>query len=250
MRIAVAGGTGTVGRAVVAELARTGHESVVLASSTGVDLTTGAGLDTALDGVDAVIDVSNTAAWTREASETFFTAVAEHLLAACTRAGVRHLVALSIVGADVVDLDYYFGKRRQEALVSAGPIPWTILHATQFFDFAAQLLQGATGPVVEVPPMLAQPVSTADVAARLVELATGPAAQGVTLPIAGPDRLTVAEMARQVVARRGEDIEIRVQDVPGRMGELMAGGALVPSGEFTVGERTFAEYLAALSPRS
>ena len=249
MKIAVAGGTGTVGRAVVAELARTGHESVVLASSTGVDLTIGAGLDAALHGVDAVIDVSNTAAWTREASETFFTAVAEHLLAAGTRAGVRHLVALSIVGADLVDLDYYFGKRRQEALVSAAPIPWTILHATQFFDFAAQLLQGATGPVVEVPPMLAQPVSTADVGARLVELATGPA-QGVTLPIAGPDRLTVAEMARQVVARRGEDIEIRVQDVPGRMGELMAGGALVPSGEFTVGERTFAEYLAALTPRS
>jgi uncharacterized protein YbjT (DUF2867 family) len=247
MRIAVAGGTGTVGRAVVAELAGTGHESVVLARSTGVELTTGAGLDEALQGVDAVIDVSNAAAWTREASEQFFTAVAKHLLDGCVRAGVRHLVALSIVGADVVDLDYYFGKRRQEALVSAGPVPWTIVHATQFFDFAAQLLHSASGPVAEVPPMLSQPVATADVAARLVELAVGPA-QGVTRPIAGPDQLTVAEMARQVVARRGEDIEVHVQEVPGRMGELMASGALVPSGEFTVGERTFAEYLETLAP--
>jgi len=247
MRIAVAGGTGTVGRAVVAELARTGHESVVLTQSTGVDLTTGAGLDAALVGVSAVIDVSNAAVWTRAASEEFFGAVAEHLLDACSRAGVGHLVVLSIVGADVVDLDYYWGKRRQEAVVSAGPVPWTVLHATQFHDFAAQVLGGATGPVAQVPPMLSQPVGTADVAARLVELALGPA-QGVTVPIAGPHRLTVAEMARRVVERRGDDLRVEVQEVPGRLGELMAGGALVPSGEHTVGERTFAEYLQTLTP--
>lgn len=234
-----------MGRAVVAELDRAGHESVVLAPSTGVDLTTGAGLDAALEGVQAVIDVANSPVWTRSASEEFFTAVAEHLLEGCVRAGVGHLVVLSIVGADVVDLDYYFGKRRQEALVSAGPVPWTILHATQFFDFAAQVLRGADGPVVEVAPMLSQPVATADLAARLVELATGPA-QGVTVPIAGPDRMTLADMARQVLARRGEDVEVRVQDVPGRTGELMAGGALVPAGEFTVGKHTFAEYLDTL----
>ena len=130
MRIAVAGGTGTVGRAVVAELARTGHESVVLAPSTGVDLTTGAGLAGALEGVDAVIDVSNAAVWTREASESFFTAVTEHLLEACVADGVRHLVVLSIVGADVVDLDYYYGKRRQEELVQAGKAALALnLHA-------------------------------------------------------------------------------------------------------------------------
>ncbi len=245
MRIAVAGGTGTVGKAVVAELARTGHESVVLAPSTGVDLTTGAGMDAALEGVEAVVDVSNAAVWTREASEQFFTAVTEHLLAGCARAGVGHLVVLSIVGADVVDLDYYFGKRRQEELVSAGPVPWTILHATQFFDFAAQVLSRAEGRVAEVPPILAQPVSTTDLAARLVELAVGPA-QGVATPIAGPDRMTVADMARQVVARRGLDVEVRVQDVPGRVGELMAAGALAPDGEYTVGKHTFAEYLDTL----
>ena len=246
MRIAVAGGTGTVGRAVVAEVERTGHASVVLAPSTGVDLTTGAGLDDALAGVDAVIDVSNAAVWTREASESFFTAVTEHLLDACVRAGVRHLVVLSIVGADVVDLDYYSGKRRQEALVAAGPVPWTILHATQFFDFAAQVLRDQSGPVAEVPPMLSQPVATADVAERLVELATGPA-QGVAVPIAGPERMTVADMARAVLARRGQDVEVRVQEVPGRTGELMAGGALTPAGEHTVGKHTFAEYLADLT---
>ncbi|WP_369137036.1 SDR family oxidoreductase [Modestobacter versicolor] len=247
MRIAVAGGTGTVGRAVVAEVARTGHESVVLAPSTGVDLTTGTGLDDALQGVDAVIDVSNAAVWTREASEAFFTSVAEHLLDACRRAGVGHLVVLSIVGADVVDLDYYYGKRRQEQLVAAGPVPWTVLRATQFFDFAAQVLRPQSGPVAEVPPMLSQPVATADLAARLVELATGPA-QGVTVPIAGPERMTVAEMARRVLDRRGEDVEVRVQEVPGRTGELMAGGALTPAGEATIGVHTFAEYLETLAP--
>ena len=118
--IAVAGGTGLVGRMVVEEVRRAGATPVVVARSAGVDLTTGAGLDAALGGVDAVIDASNVETMSAKVSVGFFEAATTHLLAAGERAGVRHHVALSIVGCDRVDLPYYLGKRRQEELVSAG----------------------------------------------------------------------------------------------------------------------------------
>ncbi|MEV8435954.1 NAD(P)H-binding protein [Actinosynnema sp. NPDC051121] len=185
MRIAVVGGTGAAGRRVVEEVTRTGHEPVVLSRATGVDLLSGAGLDAAPAGAEAVVDVSNPPDWRRpDGLERFFTEGTWHLLEASARTGARHLVVLSIVGSDVVDPDYYAGKRRQEALVAAGPVPWTVLRATQFFEFAAQVLAGATGPVALVPPMLSQPVSTADVAARLVESAVG-APHGLADPAAG-----------------------------------------------------------------
>ncbi|QFZ19394.1 SDR family oxidoreductase [Saccharothrix syringae] len=239
MKIAVAGGTGVVGRKVVEAVGAAGHEAVVIGRSTGVDLITGAGLDEALAGCGAVVDVSNAAVWTREEAERFFGTVTTNLLAAAGRAGVRHLVVLSIVGADVVDLDYYFGKRRQEELVAAGDVPWTVLRATQFFEFAGQVLAQASGPVAQVPPMLSQPVSTEDVAARLVELAAGEP-RGFVPPIAGPERLRLVDMARQVVARRGDDL--RVEELAeGPAG--LATGALTPQGEYTEGRRTFADYL-------
>ncbi len=245
MKVAVVGGTGAVGRRVVEEVTRTGHEPVVLSRSGGVDLLTGAGLDAALAGAEAVIDVSNPANWRRtEEVERFFTVGTGHLLEASARAGVRHLVVLSIVGSDVVDLDYYLGKRRQEALVTAGPVPWTVLRATQFFEFASQVLAGATGPVAQVPPMLSQPVSTSDVAARLVELAVGEP-QGVTAPIAGPERIRLVDMARRFVARRGDAVEVE------EAGEGPAGlstGALCPRGGYVQGRETFAEYLDTVRP--
>ncbi|TQM85107.1 uncharacterized protein YbjT (DUF2867 family) [Saccharothrix saharensis] len=240
MKIAVAGGTGAAGRRVVDQVRRTGHEPVVLSRAGGVDLLTGAGLAGALAGAEAVIDVTNPPDWrSREVVERFFTEGTGHLVEASARAGVRHLVVLSIVGSDVVDLDYYLGKRRQEAVVAAGSVPWTVLRATQFFEFAEQVLAGATGPVAQVPPMLSQPVSTADVAARLVELAVGEP-RGLALPIAGPERMRVVDMARRFVARRGDDL--RVEEA----GEGPAGlstGALCPAGEYTEGEETFADYL-------
>ncbi|MDU0294100.1 SDR family oxidoreductase [Saccharothrix longispora] len=244
MRIAVAGGTGVVGRKVVEEVARAGHEAVVLSRAGGVDLTTGAGLDAALTGCEAVIDVSNTAVWTREEAERFFGDVTTHLLDASARAGVRHLVVLSIVGADEVDLDYYYGKRRQEELVTAGPVPWTVLRATQFFEFAAQTLANAEGPVARVPAMLSQPVSTVEVAARLVGLAEG-GPQGFATPIAGPERITLADMARRLVARRGD--ALTVEEVGGGPDGLATGG-LVPRGEYLEGERTFDGYLDSVRP--
>ncbi|MFD1147712.1 SDR family oxidoreductase [Saccharothrix hoggarensis] len=244
MKVAVAGGTGVAGRRVVEELMRTGHQEVVLSRSWGVDLTTGEGLDAALTGCEAVIDVSSPSEWGREAAERFFTDVTGHLLDASARAGVGHLVVLSIVGADVVDVDHYFGKRRQEALVAAGPVPWTVLRATQFFEFPSQVLAGASGPVARVPPMLSQPVSTAEVAARLVELAVGEP-QGHAAPIAGPERFRLVDMAREVVARRGDDLVVEEADErPAGLGT----GGLCPRGEYTEGKETFAEYLRSVRP--
>jgi len=145
MRIAVAGGTGVVGRRVVETLTQQGHEPVVLARSLGVDVATGAGLSDALAGATAVIDVSNAATLRRRTSVQFFTNSSTNLLAAGERAGVQHHVALSIVGIDRVDTGYYAGKRRQEDVVLAGPLPASVLRATQFHEFAGQLLSRTPG---------------------------------------------------------------------------------------------------------
>jgi uncharacterized protein YbjT (DUF2867 family) len=200
MKIAVVGGTGAGGRRVVDEVARSGHEAVVVGRSAGVDLLTGAGLDAALAGCAAVVDVSNSPGWSRDEAEPLSTRGTGNLLDASARAGVRHLVVLSIVGADEVDLDYYFGKRRQEALVMAGSVPWSVLRTTRPPEPAAGSPACVTGPVapsvssqpVSSLPMSSPPVSAADVAARLIELAVG-RPQGFVLPVAGPDRPRVGE---------------------------------------------------------
>jgi uncharacterized protein YbjT (DUF2867 family) len=140
MRVAVAGGTGTVGRHVVAALTAAGHDPVVLARSRGVDLVSGRGLDDVLAGATALVDVSNlTTTRTRE-SVAFFDAVTRNLVAAGGRAGVKHHVALSIVGMDRLRYAYYEGKRRQEELLLAGPAPASVLRCTQFHEFAGQVL--------------------------------------------------------------------------------------------------------------
>ena len=175
MRMAVAGGTGLIGRQVVSLVEQAGHEPVVLARSRGVDLTTGAGLDAALAGAEVVIDVSNVTTLSKKRSVRFFAAATGQLLAAGARAGVRHHVALSIVGIDRVGWGYYAGKLRQEELIRTATVPWTVLRATQFHEFAEQLLARSPGPLVPVPRMRVQPVAAREVAARLVELALGPA---------------------------------------------------------------------------
>lgn len=175
-KIAVAGGTGLVGSMVVAEARAAGREPVVLARSTGVDLRTGVGLDAALDGVDAVIDVINIDTQRRRRAVELFGTATATLLRAEERAGVRHHVMLSIVGIDRVDTGYYAGKRRAEEVVTGGRVPWTILRSTQFHEFADLLLGLVPGPVVVVPTMLSRPVAAREVARHLVTLAGGPAA--------------------------------------------------------------------------
>ena len=234
MRVAVAGGTGVVGAHTVRALARTGHEPVVLSRSLGVDVASGRGLDEALSGVEAVVDVTNVSAFTRRASVGFFTDGTRHLLDAGERAGVRHHVALSIVGVDRVDSGYYAGKRRQEELVRSGPLPWTLLRATQFHEFAGQLLSRVSGPLALVPRMRVQPVAAAEVGERLAGLATAPPA-GLAPELAGPEVHELVDLARAVAARTGRRRWVVPVRVPGRAGRAMAAGALLPSGAGTRG---------------
>jgi uncharacterized protein YbjT (DUF2867 family) len=246
VRIAVAGGTGIVGSHVVTALTAAGHDPVVLARSRGVDLTTGAGLDAALEGARAVIDVSNLSTTSRKKSVAFFSEAGRQLLAAGQRAGIAHHVALSIVGIDRVDFGYYEGKRRQEELVLNGPVAATVLRSTQFFEFAEQLL--ARGPLVVVPRMRTQPVAAREVADALVTLALGPAV-GRAPELAGPEELQMVAMVRAVRKASGARKVLFPVRLPGRVGRAMADGALLPTGPGPRGQQTFAESLAVSGPR-
>lgn len=243
MRLAVAGGTGVVGRHVVEAARARGDEVVLLARSAGVDLMTGDGLADRLAGVDAVIDTTNVASQRRAVAEGFFGTVSRNLLAAEEAAGVRHHVVLSIVGIDDVPTGYYRGKQEQERVVAAGPVPWTVLRATQFHEFAEQVLGFVrVGPLALVPRMLSQPVAASEVGAHLVELAHG-AALGPAPELAGPERLEMVDLARRVAAHAGGRPYVVPVRLPGTAGRAMREGALCPSGPGPRGRISFDEWL-------
>lgn len=245
MRIAVAGGTGLVGRLVVDAARERGHDVVVLARAEGVDLTTGAGLAERLAGVAAVIDTTNRASHKRAEVEEFFGGVTRTLVAAEAAAGVGHHVALSIVGIDDVDTAYYAGKRLQERLIAAGPVPWTVLRATQFHEFAEQALHFVTlGPVSLVPRMLSQPVAAREVAEALVVIAEGEPA-GRAPELAGPERLQIVDLSRRLSKARGLGRWVVPVRAPGAAGQAMWSGALLPTGAGPRGRVTFSEWLSS-----
>ena len=243
-RIAVAGGTGVVGRHVVDALTESGCEPLVLARSTGVDLVRGAGLDAALRDVRAVVDVSNVATQRRQAAVGFFTAATTALLAAGVRAGVRHHVVLSIVGVDRVDTGYYAGKRAQEELVLAGDVPATVLRATQFHEFAEQVLSDARGPVAPVPSMRVQPVAAREVGEHLAELALA-APQGRVPELAGPDVHDLTDLVHRVLRARGSRRLVVPLRGPTAASRAVVGGALLPTGPGPRGRQTFEQWLQA-----
>ncbi|PXA65801.1 3-beta hydroxysteroid dehydrogenase [Cryobacterium arcticum] len=248
VKIAIAGGTGTVGRHVTDLVRQRGHESVVLARSAGHDLTTATGLADALSGVDVVIDVLNTPTLGAAASTRFFDATTAALLDARVVAGVRHHVALSIVNATRVAAGYYAGKVAQESRVRAGTVPWTILRATQFHEFAAQTLgRGSLKVAALVPVMRTQPVAAREVAERLVELAVG-SPRGQAADLGGPREEQLIDIVRayaQATRTRRPLVQIRL---PGRMGAAMRAGALLPAAGTERGRQTFAQWLASEVP--
>jgi uncharacterized protein YbjT (DUF2867 family) len=243
MRVAVVGATGLAGRPIVEALRRYGHEPVAIARSTGVDILIGTGLAEALAGVDAVIDASNSP--TRDAGQAreFFGTGTANLLAAEERAGVRHHVVLSIVGIDRVEGNpHYAGKRVQEERALAGPIPVTVVRATQFHDFAAMVVDRTRrGDVATVPPLLVQPVAVSDLADVLVETAST-AGTGEVREVAGPQTEDLVDMARRTLAARGETI--RLVPTWRGFGVEMAGNVLLPGPDATLCRTTFDEWLA------
>lgn len=244
MRIAVAGGTGAVGVHVVDALRSDGHEPVVLSRSRGTDLTTGSGLTAALEGVEAIVDVANVSALSAEAATRFFHAATGSLLDAAQRLGIARLVVLSIVGIDRMPHDYYAGKLAQERLVEAGDVPWTILRATQFHEFAGQVLDRSPGPVAIVPRQTNQPVAAREVGAVLAELAVD-APSSRLLEMAGPAQERLVDMARRLQRARGGRRPVVGLRLPGAAGRPMVDGALLPTGDHLTGSTTFDAWLAA-----
>ncbi|WP_017572791.1 SDR family oxidoreductase [Nocardiopsis halotolerans] len=244
MRIAVAGATGNIGSLTVAALERDGHDVVRISRSLGVDLVTGDGLDAALTGVEAVVDATNAPANDRDATVEYLGAATRNLLAAEERAGVRHHVLLSIVGIHRVEGNpHYAGKREQERLVSAGPVPWTVVPATQFHDFAEMVACWTERDgVATVAPLLVQPVAPADVARVLAEVAVGEPRERHP-DVAGPQTQDLVDMARRTHRARGREVTL-VPTWSGMFGTEMAGEVLLPGEDAHITPTTFDAWLA------
>lgn len=244
LRIAVAGGTGVVGAPTVAALRALGHTPVVLTRSTGVDLVTGAGLDAALEGVDAVIDTANTTTLSAKAAIAYFETATGNLARAGIRAGVGHLVVLSIVGVDRMPHEYYAGKVAQERVAEQSGLPVSIQRATQFHEFAAQLFENAhLGPLHLAPRARVQPMAAREVAAALAELAVGPP-RGRVPDIAGPQEERLDAMIVAYARARGHRGWIPSVSLPGAQMKGMRAGLALPGPEATLGEQTFAQWLS------
>lgn len=245
-RIVVIGGTGLIGSKVVAKLAEHGHEAVAASPRTGVDALTGEGLREALAGADTVVDVSNSPSFAPADVMEFFTTSTRHLLAAEAEAGVGHHVALTIVGTDrPQDIAYFAAKSAQEALIRASGIGVTLVHATQFFEFAGSIADiSTTGGTVTLPGALVQPIAAEDVATAVARAAAGDPAGD--LEIAGPEVYGMDEFARRALAFRHDPRTVVRDDSAPYYGARIAERTLIP----VEGARIFATTLEEWLPRN
>ncbi|MEU7847703.1 NAD(P)H-binding protein [Micromonospora parva] len=242
MKIAVLGGTGLIGSQVVKILQAAGHEAVPLSPSTGVDLLTGQGLSDGLAGAEVVVNLTNSPTFD-EASPAFFRTTMDNLLAAAARAGVGHAVILSIVGVDQVpDLDYYRAKTLQEDILTAGPIPYSIVRATQFFEFVEAILSWtADDTTVRLPSTPVQPMAAADVAQAVAEVSMGAPLQGIR-NVAGPDVFTLDELGRITLAARDDQRTVTTDDSAG-MFAAVPGDVLIGKGDAVIAPTAYREWL-------
>ncbi|GAA0931289.1 MULTISPECIES: SDR family oxidoreductase [Streptomyces violaceusniger group] len=229
MKFAVIGGTGLIGSQVVKNLNAAGHEAVPHALSTGVDIISGQGLDEAVAGADVVVNLTNSPTFD-EASPAFFKTSMDNLLAAARKGGVGHFVILSIVGVDQVpELDYYRAKALQEQILAAGPIPYSIVRATQFMEFMDAVLSWtADGDTVRLPATPIQPIAAKDVAAAVTEAAAGAPLRGIR-NVAGPEVFPLDELGRITLAQKGDPRAV-VTDPDAGMFAVVQGDVLTDTG--------------------
>jgi len=244
MKIVVIGGTGLIGRKVVQDLTEHGHDAISASPSSGVNTVTGEGLADVFAGADVVVDVSNSPTLD-DAAMDFFTAATTNVLAAEAAAGVKHHVALSVVGTDRLapQSGYFQAKLLQEKLISEGPIPFTIVHATQFFEFINTLADSATvGDTVRMPPALFQPMAGADVAEGVAIAAMNEPVNGM-VEIGGPEAFRLSDAMRIALTARGDSREVVADPEARYWGIELEERTLVPSDGATLFDTRFEEWI-------
>jgi uncharacterized protein YbjT (DUF2867 family) len=244
MKVAVMGGTGLIGSRVVKVLNASGHEAVPHSPSTGLDLLSGKGLSKALSGADVVANLTN-APTSDEAALVFFRTTTENLLRAAESAGVRHVVVLSIVGVDLVPgLVYYRAKVLQEDILKAGSVPYSIVRATQFFEFMETVMSWTSdGTTVRLPATRIQPIAAADVARAVAEVCVGAPLQG-TRNIAGPEVFTLDELGRITLGARGDQRSVVTDDKAG-IYAAASGDDLIAKGDAVIARTTYRDWLTS-----
>ena len=244
MKIVVIGGTGLIGSKLVTRLDRRGHEAVPAAPNTSVNTLTGEGLSEALDGAQVVVDVSNATDWDDAAVMHFFQTSSRNLLAAEGAAGVGHHVALSVVGTDrVTESGYFRAKMAQEKLIESSSIPYSIVHATQFFEFINSIADEATdGNVVRLPPALFQPMAADDVASALAGVAVGPPLNGI-VEISGPEQFRLDELIRRLLKARNDPREVITDPHARYYGITPSERTLLPGNNARIAETRLEDWL-------
>jgi uncharacterized protein YbjT (DUF2867 family) len=243
MKVAVIGGTGLIGSRVVTILNESGHEAVPHSQSTGLDLLSGRGLSEALAGAEVVVNLTNSPTFD-DASPAFFRTTMDNLLAAAGAAGVGHAVILSIVGAErVPDLVYYRAKVLQEDILKAGPVLYSIVRATQFFEFMAPTMSWtADENALRLPATRIQPIAADDVAQAVAEVSMGAPLRG-TRNIAGPEVFTLDELGRITLAAQGDQRPVVTDDSAGLFAAA-SDDALLPTDGVVIAKTTYREWLA------
>jgi uncharacterized protein YbjT (DUF2867 family) len=243
MKILVAGGNGLIGKKLAGILAGDGHEVVPASRSTGVDLLTGDGLEALISGTQVVVDVLNSPSFEDGPVMEFFTTTSRNLLAAASEAGITHYVALSVVGVDRISSGYFRAKLAQEQLIEASGLPYTIVRATQFFEFAAAIGQfSMVNDEARLPPAPTQPIAADDVAACLASVATAQPANAV-VELAGPERIPLDELARRGLAAVGDSRKVVTDPEAIYFGAKLDVQGLAPGENPRTGPLTFSEWL-------
>ena len=240
MKILVIGGTGLIGSKLVKLLTERGHEAIAASPATGVNTITGEGLDAALAGVDVVVDVANSPSFEDKAVLEFFQTSGRNLLAAEKRAGVRHHVALSVVGTRrLAESGYFRGKIAQEDLIEAAGIPYTIVHSTQFFEFLGGIVQSGTqGEEVRLSSAYVQPIASDDVALAMADATLGAPVNGI-VEIAGPEKVRLSELAQRYMGRIGDTRTVQADAGVRYFGALLDDDTLVPGSGPRLGKIDF-----------